>query len=82
MLLSCRKYVILERPSWKLPSAFSKNCVSIFIYFCINICFCIKQANKAGTLHAEFAFASVNSIFGPMLLVYEGVYVLGHPSRY
>ena len=50
MLFSCRKYVILERPSWKLPSALSKNCVSIFIYFCINICFCIKQANKICTL--------------------------------
>ena len=48
MLFSCRKYVILERPSWKLPSALSKNCVSI--YFCINICFCIKQANKIFTL--------------------------------
>ena len=50
MLFSCRKYVILERPSWKLPSALSKNCVSIFINFCINICFCIKQANKICTL--------------------------------
>ena len=50
MLFSCCKYVILERPSWKLPSALSKNCVSIFIYFCINICFCIKQANKICTL--------------------------------
>ena len=29
---------------------FLKNCVSIFIYFCINICFCIKQANKICTL--------------------------------
>ena len=50
MLFSCRKYVILERPSWKLPSALSKNCVSIFIYCCINICFCIKQANTICTL--------------------------------
>ena len=50
MLFSCRKYVILERSSWKLPSALSKNCVSLFIYFCINICFCIKQANKICTL--------------------------------
>ena len=50
MLFSCRKYVILERSSWKLPSAISKNCVSIFIYFCINISFCIKQANKICTL--------------------------------
>ena len=43
MLFSCRKYVILERPSWKLPSALSENCVSIFIYFCINI-----DTNPAG----------------------------------
>ena len=50
MLFSCCKYVILERPSWKLPSALSENCVSIFIYFCINNCFCIKQANKICTL--------------------------------
>ena len=50
MLFSCRKYVILERSSWKLPSALSKNCVSVFIYFCINICFWIKQANKMCTL--------------------------------
>ena len=33
MLFSCRKYVILERSSWKLPSALSKNCVSIIIYY-------------------------------------------------
>ena len=30
--------------------ALSKNCVSIFIYFCINIGFCIKQGNKICTL--------------------------------
>ena len=81
MLFSCCKYVILERPSWKLPSALSKNCVSIFIYFCINICFCIKQANKICTF-AEFAFVNVNSIFGPMLLFYEGYNVLvSHPNK-
>ena len=74
MLFSCCKYVILERRSWKLPSALSKNCVSIFIYFCINICFCIKQVKKNLYL-AEFAFVNVNSIFGRMLLFYEGVYV-------
>ena len=47
MLFSCRKYVILDRPSWRLPSVLS---VSIVIYNCINICFCIKQANKISTL--------------------------------
>ena len=62
MLFSCHKYVILERSSWKLPSAFSKNCVSIFIYSCI-------------------AFVRVNSIFGPMLLFYEGYIILvSHPN--
>ena len=80
MLFSCRKYVILERPSWKLPSALSKNCVSIFIYFCINICFCIKQANKICTLLSSHLLALI-VIFGPMLLFYEGVYVFGHPSN-
>ena len=80
MLFSCRKYVILERSSWKLRSALSKNCVSIFIYFCINICFCIKQANKICTL-LNSPFVSVNSIFGPMLLFYEGYIILvSHPN--
>ena len=59
MLFSCRKYVILERSSWKLPSALSKNCVSIFIYFCINICFCIKQANKICTLLSSHLLALI-----------------------
>ena len=59
MLFSCRKYVILERPSWKLPSALSKNCVSIFIYFCINICFCVKQANKICTLLSSHSLALI-----------------------
>ena len=63
MLFSCRKYFILDRPSRKLPSALPKNCVSIVIYLCINICFCIKPANKICT-------------FGPMLLFYEGYIVL------
>ena len=32
---------------------------------------------------AEFAFVSVNSIFGPMLLFYEGYIVLvSHPNTY
>ena len=60
MLFSCRiKYVILDRPSWKLPSALSKNCVSILIYFCINICFCIKQANKICTLLSSHLLALI-----------------------
>ena len=59
MLFSCRKYVILERPSWKLPSAPSENCVSIFIYFCINICFCTKQANKTCTLISSHLLALI-----------------------
>ena len=59
MLFSCRKYVILERSSWKLPSALSKNCVSIFIYFCINICFCIKQADKICTLLSSHLLALI-----------------------
>ena len=59
MLFLCRKYVILKRPSWKLPSALSKNCVSIFIYFCINICFCIKQANKICTLLSSHLLALI-----------------------
>ena len=59
MLFSCRKYVILERSSWKLPSALSKNCVSIFIYFCINICFCIRQANKICTLLSSHLLALI-----------------------
>ena len=59
MLFSCRKYVILERSSWKLPSALSKNCVSIFIYFCINICFCIKQTNKICTLLSSHLLALI-----------------------
>ena len=59
MLFSCRKYVILERSSWKRPSALSKNCVSIFIYFCINICFCIKQANKICTLLSSHLLAFI-----------------------
>ena len=59
MLFSCRKYVILERSSWKLLSALSKNCVSIFIYFCINICFCIKQANKICTLLSSHLLALI-----------------------
>ena len=59
MLFSCRKYVILEQSSWKLPSALSKNCVSIFIYFCINICFCIKQANKICTLLSSHLLALI-----------------------
>ena len=50
-------YVILERPSWKLPSALSKNCVSI--YLCINICFCIKQANKICTLLSSHLLALI-----------------------
>ena len=57
MFFSCRKYVILEQPSWKLPSALSKNGVSIFIYFCINICFCIRQANKICTLLSSHLLA-------------------------
>ena len=59
MLFSCRKYVILERSSWKRPSALSKNCVSIFIYFCINIFFCIKQANKICTLLSSHLLALI-----------------------
>ena len=59
MLFSGRKYVILERSSWKLHSALSKNCVSIFIYFCINICFCIKQANKICTLLSSHLLALI-----------------------
>ena len=59
MLFSCRKYVILDRPSWRLPSALSKNCVSIVIYFCINICFCIKQANKICTLLSSHLLALI-----------------------
>ena len=51
--------IILERSSWKLPSALSKNCVSIFIYFCINICFCIKQANKICTLLSSHLLALI-----------------------
>ena len=53
MLFSCRKYVILERSSWKLPSALSKNFVSIFIYFCI------KQANKICTLLSSHLLALI-----------------------
>ena len=59
MLFSCPKYVILERPSCKLPSALSKNCVSIFIYFCINTCFCIKQASKICTLLSSHLLALI-----------------------
>ena len=67
MLFSCRKYFIIDRPSRKLPSALSKNYVSIVICFCINL--------------AEFAFVSVNSIFGQMLLFYQGFIVLvSHPD--
>ena len=40
-------------------SALSKNCVSIFIYFCINICFCIKQANKICTLLSSHLLALI-----------------------
>ena len=59
MLFSCRRYVILERSSWKLPSALSKNCLSIFIYFCINICFCINKANKICTLLSSHLLALI-----------------------
>ena len=36
---------------------FLKNCVSI--YFCINICFCIKQANKICTLLSSHLLALI-----------------------
>ena len=41
----------------KLPSALSKNCVSI--YFCINICFCIKQGNKICALLSSHLLALI-----------------------
>ena len=59
MLFSCRKYFILDRPSRKLPSALSKNYVSIVICFFINnlYLFCIKQANKICTLLSSHLLA-------------------------
>ena len=78
MLFSCRKYFILDRPSRKLPSALSKNCINSYLLL-HQYLFCIKQANNLYL--AEFAFVSVNSIFGPMLLFYEGYIVLvSHPD--
>ena len=80
MLFSCRKYVVLERSSWKLPSALSKNCVSVFIYFCINICFWIKQANKMCTLLSSHLLALI--VFSVRwLLFYAGYIILvSHPN--
>ena len=59
MLFSCRKYVILDRPSLETSFSLSKNCVSIVIYFCINICFWIKQANKICTLLSSHLLALI-----------------------
>ena len=80
MLFSCRKYVILERPSWKLPSALSENCVSIFIYFCINICFCIKQANKICTLLSSHLLALI--VFSVQCFCFTKAYMflVTHPE--
>ena len=80
MLFSCRKYVILERPSWKLPSALSENCVSIFIYFCINICFCIKQANKICALLSSHLLALI--VFSVQCFCFTKAYkfLVTHPN--
>ena len=80
MLFSGRKYVILERPSWKLPSALSENCVSIFIYFCINICFCIKQANKICTLLSSHLLALI--VFSVQCFCFTKAYMflVAHPD--
>ena len=80
MLFSGRKYVILERPSWKLPSALSENCVSIFIYFCINICFCIKQANKICTLLSSHLLALI--VFSVRCFCFTKAYMFSvtHPD--
>ena len=79
-VISCRKYVILERPSWKLPSALSQNCVSIFIYFCINICFCIKQANKICTLLSSHLLALI--VFSVQCFCFTKAYMflVTHPD--
>ena len=80
MLFSGRKYVILERPSWKLPSALSENCVSIFIYFCINICFCTKQANKICTLLSSHLLALI--VFSVQCFCFTKAYMflVTHPD--
>ena len=78
MLFSCRKYFILDRLSRKLPSALSKNCVSI--YFCINICFCIKQAKKIGTLLSSRLLALI--VFSVQCFCFTKGYMLDvtHPD--
>ena len=86
MLFSCRKYVILDRPSWRLPSALSKNCVSIVIYFCINNCFCIKQANKICTLLSSHLLALIVfsvrcSCFMRGILFWSPIQTLTPPNR-
>ena len=80
MLFSGRKYVILERPSWKLPSALSENCVSVFIYFCINICFCIKQAYKICTLLSSHLLALI--VFSVQCFCFTKAYMflVTHPD--
>ena len=74
------KVPILERPSWKLPSALSENCVSIFIYFCINICFCIKQANKICTLLSSHLLALI--VFSVQCFCFTKAYMflVTHPD--
>ena len=47
-----------ERPG-NFLCTLSKNCVSIFIYFCINVCFCIKQTNKICTLLSSHLLAVI-----------------------
>ena len=80
MLFSCRKYVILERPSWKLPSALSENCALIFIYFCFNICFCMKQANKICTLLSSHLLALI--VFSVQCFCFTKAYMflVTHPD--
>ena len=80
MLFLCRKYVILERPSWKLPSALSENCVSIFIYFCINICFCIEKANKICTLLSSHLLALIVFLVQCFCFTKAYMFLVTHPD--
>ena len=67
------------RPSWRLPSALSKICVSIVIYFCINICFCIKQVNKICTLLSSHLLALI--VFSVRCFCFKRVILFWSPDK-
>ena len=63
-----------------------KNCVSIFIYFCINLCFALGKLTKSVPCLVRI-FEGYNRIFGPMLLLQIGIFfrspiqILTSPDR-